>query len=281
MSQKSIFATELSGTLIVKNNFQSQKAWHPKEIYKLITGISNIKKRNLLRGYVTKSHITHHEAEIIRRANSPHDSMIVGALLKGPHGLMDEPAKKKKKTSSDLLIMNSFPPLDWKNEVCYTAGYINSVSKAATEILSAIKNLARLETLDSDYALGLLLGLGEKYGASNYLSYKLAYLRSARSLPDTLWTIVSKIENEIGHRNSPGMHFSALENLSSKISLFAIAQSRISRYVAVVNGDFRKALPLSNFIPTPLDEEDVAGFLLRATESCLQNQWGQIKLIFD
>lgn len=265
----------------MKSNFQSQKPWRPTEIYKLITAISNTRKRNILRGYVAKSHISYHEAEILRRANSPHDSMIVGALLKGPHGLIEEQSKNKKKTSSDLLSLTPFPPMDWRREVCYTAGYINSVSNDATEILAFVKNLARLETLDSDYALQLLLGLSEKHGASNYLSYKLAYLRSARSLPDTLWTIVSKIENEIGHRNNPGMHFSALENLSSKISLFAIAQSRISRYVSIVNGDFRKALPLSNFIPTPLDEDDVAGFLLRATESCLLDTIYSVLVIFN
>ncbi len=172
----------------MKNKFQSEKAWRPSEIYKLVSKISNINKRNILRGYIAKSHITHYEAEVIRKSNSLHDSLIVGALLKGPHGLLDE--QTKKKTSSDLLKMNSFPSLDWKNEVCYTAGYINSVSKTAAEVLSTIKNLARLETLDSEYALNLLLSLAEKHGASNYLSYKLAYLRSSRTLPDSLWASV-------------------------------------------------------------------------------------------
>lgn len=265
----------------MKSNFQSQKPWRPTEIYKLITAISNKKKRNILRGYVAKSQITYHEAEIMRSANSPHDSMIVGALLKGPHGLIEEQFKTKKKVSSDLLMLTPFPTIDWRSEVCYTAGYINSVGNDATEILAVIKSLARLETLDSDYVLGVLLGLSQKHGASNYLSYKLAYLRSARSLPDTLWAIVSKIENEIGHRNNPSMHFSALENLSSKISLFAIAQKRISGFVAMVNGEFRKVLPLSNFIPTPLDVDDVAGFLLRATESCLLDTIYSVLVIFN
>lgn len=277
-SQKSIFATEHSWILIMTNNFQSQKARHPTEVYKLINSIRDLRKRNILRGYVAKSSITHQEAEIIRKENSLHDCMIVGALLKGPHGLLKESSKK---TSSDLLIMTPFPPMNWRYEVCYTAGYINSACYDAVKMLSYIKKLARLETLDSDYALGLLLDLSEQYGASNYLSYKLAYLRSARNIPNTLQPILSKIEDEIGHRNNPVMHFSAIENLSSKLSLFAIAQSRISRYVSIVNGDFRKALPLSNFIPTPLDIEDVAGFLLRATESCLLDTIYSVLVIFN
>lgn len=263
----------------MRNNFQSKKAWRPTEIYKLIADIRNIRKRNLLRGYIAKPQITHHDAEIIRRENSPHDSMIAGALLKGPHGLMDEHAKKK--TSNDLFTMTSFPPIDWKNEVCFTAGYINSMNEVAIEMLLVIKSLAQLETIDSDCALRLLLDLSRKHGASNYLSYKLAYLRSARELSPMSLSLVSEIEDEIGHRDNPSMHFSALENLSSKIPLFMLAQKRISGLVARVNGDFRKSLSLSNFIPTPLDEEDIAGFLLRATESCLLDTIYAVFIIFN
>lgn len=265
----------------MKNYFQSKKARRPTEIYKLIASIRNIKKRNLLRGYISKPHITHHDAEIIRKENSPHDSMIAGALLKGPHGLMDEQAKKKKRTSNDLFTMTSFPPIDWRSEVCFTAGYINSMNEVATEMLHVIKSLARLETIDSDCALRFLLDLSKKHGASNYLSYKLAYLRSARELSPMSLSLVSEIENEIGHRDNPGMHFSALENLSSNIPLFMLAQKRISGLVARVNGDFRKSISLSNFIPTPLDEEDIAGFLLRATESCLLDTTYAVFIVFN
>lgn len=265
----------------MKNNLQKSKVSRPAEIYKLITAIRNIKKRNLLRGFITKIQIRHHDAGIIRKENSPHDSMIVGALLKGPNGLLNEQSIKKKRTSKDLFTMTSFPPLDWRSEVCYTAGYMNSMNEAVTEMLHIIKSLARLETMDSDCALRLLLDLSKKHGASNYLSYKLAYLRSTRALSAISLSFVSEIEDEIGHRYTPGMHFSALENLSSIISLFVVAQRGISGLGARVKGDFRKAYSLSNFIPTPLDEQDVAGFLLRATESCLLDTVFSILVIFN
>jgi hypothetical protein len=263
----------------VKNNFQSIKPWRPPEIYKLMADIRNIRKRNLLRGYIAKTQITHHDAEIIRRQNTPHDSMIAGALLKGPHGLLDE--QEKKKTSKDLFTITSCPPIDWRNEVSFTAGYINSMSEVAIEILKVIKSLARLETMDSDCGLRLLLDLSKNHGASNYLSYKLAYMKCAGELSAMSLRLVSEIEDEIGHRDNPGMLFSALENLSSKISLFVVAQRRISELVAKVNGDFRKALTLSNFIPTPLNEGDVSGFLLRATESCLMDTIYSVIVIFN
>ncbi|MCY1211543.1 hypothetical protein D9M72_232560 [compost metagenome] len=177
--------------------------------------------------------------------------------------------------------MTGFPAIGWKNEVAYTAGYINSIGATAIEFLDRIKSLAGLERLHADHALSLLLDLSKKHGASNFLSYKLAYLRSARDLPPTLLGIVSQIEEEIRHRDNAGLHFSALENLSSKISLFVVAQRRVSGLVARVEGNFRKAISLSNFIPTPLDENDISGFLLRATESCLLDSVHAIVVIFN
>ncbi|NVZ67077.1 hypothetical protein HX867_33735, partial [Pseudomonas gingeri] len=141
------------------------------------------------------------------------------------------------------------------------------VGEAAIQMLHIIKTLASIESMTSESALELLLDYSEKYGASNYLSYKLAYLRSSRELSSTSLNLVSQIEEEISHRGNAGFHFSALENLNSKISLFVVAKRRVSGLVGRVNGDFRKAISLSNFIPTPIDEKDIAGFLLRATES--------------
>lgn len=254
---------------MVTIQFKSRKAWRPARIFNLIARVRDLKKRNLLRGYSAKQNIAPSDIEAIRHGNSPHDSVIVGAILKGPDGISYRQNQGAKKTATDLFVMTSFPAMDWRNEVCYTAGYINSVGQPALDLLRTIRPLAKLEALDTTTALGILHGLSKVYGASNFLSYKLAYLRSSRNLSATELSVVSQIEDEICHRNNAGLHFSALENLSSKISLFVVAQRRISGLISKVNGDFRRALSLSNFIPTPLNEDDVAGFLLRATESCL------------
>jgi hypothetical protein len=251
------------------------------DVYKLISNVRNLDKRNLLRGYSSKPNISNQEIEIIRKGNSSRDSAIIGALLNGRNGLREDARKMGKRTSNDLFAMTGFPALNWKNEVSYTTGYINSMSDIAVAMLSDISKLIRLENVESELALNILLEISAKYGASNYVSYKLAYLRSARDLPPALLGVVTKIEDEIEHRKNPGMHFSALENLSSKISLFGVAQRRISGLVGRVNGDFRKALALSNFIPTPLDEEDAASFLLRATESSLLDVVYSTLIIFN
>jgi hypothetical protein len=207
--------------------------------------------------------------QALRDGNSPHDSVIVGAILKGPDGISYRHRQSEKRTASELAVMTGFRALDWRNEVCYTAGYLNSVGQPAIDLLRTIRPLANLDTLDSAEALDILHGLSKKYGASNFLSYKLAYLRSSRKLSTVESTVVSQIEDEMSHRDNAGLHFSALENLSSKISLFVVAQRRKSGLISNVDGQFRKSVSLSNFIPTPVSENDAAGLLLRATESCL------------
>lgn len=154
-------------------------------------------------------------------------------------------------------------------ELCYTLGYLNSSAESVREILGYMKRLVFLESIAPREALLCMLELTRNFGASNYLSFKLAYLRSSHALTASNAKLVSEIEREIDHRSNLGMHFSALENVSSKISLFLVAQRRVSGLVGKVNGDFRRALSLSNFVPTPLNNDDLAGFLLRASESSL------------
>ena len=261
--------------------FGHKKSWRPASIYRLISNVKNIEKRNLLRGYIAKSTISQSDIESIRSGKSYHDSMIAGAILKGPNGLREDKKNSIKKTSGDLFTLTTFPSVDWKNEASYTVGYINSMPEMACEMLEFIKRLVRIEHIESSEALEILLSLSKKYGASNFLSFKLAYLRSARDLSPSLLAKVSQIEDEISHRDNAGFHFSALENVSSKISLFVVAQRRISGLVGRVNGDFRKALSLSNFIPTPLDEDDAAGFLVRSTESCFLDTLHSLIVIFN
>ncbi|MBI3728401.1 MAG: hypothetical protein HY254_08735 [Burkholderiales bacterium] len=265
-------------------SFYKDRLGRPAELFKLIANVRNIKKRNLLRGYSSKPTLSIHDAEIIRRDNSLHDSMIVGAVLRGRHGLLDAASPRKrsgKKTSADLYTLVPFTPLEWRNEVCYSAGFINSMKTRAIESLQIMQALTHLESMDPNESLNSLLELARTHGASNFLSYKLAYIRSTRDLSPQLTELVAEIENEICHRGSPGLHFSALENLSSKISLFIVARRRISGLTDRVQGDFRRSLALSNFIPTPLDETDVAGFLLRATESSLIDALYSVLIIFN
>lgn len=251
------------------------------DIYRSISRVGNVSKRNVVRGYAVKTNLTTRNIDNIRSRNSLKDITIIGGILKGPNGLADGDQNKIKKTSDNLFTLVDVKPLDWKHEVCYTAGCINAHGDTAIDMLEIIKSFAFFEEMDVNTALKLILDISKKHGASNFLSYKLAYLKVFKEISAESLSLVSEIESEFHHRENAGLHFSALENLSSKISLFEAAQRRVGGLVGRVNGDFRKALSLSNFIPTPIRYEDVSGFLLRSTESCLLDTVHSVLIIFN
>lgn len=258
--------------------FYTQKAPQNSHAHKLISKIRAPKKKNFLRGQCAKKNLTANDIREIRKNSNIYDINIIGELLKGPNGLSKT---EKKKKSIDLYNIINIPALEWKAEISYTCGYVNSSLADSIEILEFIKSLSQLSNISAEEGLGILLRLAERYGASNFLSYKLAYIRSSQELSATQLSTITKIEDEIHHKESLGMHFSALENISPKISLFQVAQRRVSASIGKVEGNFRKTIALSNFIPTPLDESDCADFLLRASESCLVDTIYSIIIIFN
>jgi len=235
-------------------------------IFKLMSQVISLEKRNLVRGYASRELRVTSEIEAIRGGNSLPDIMSIGSLLKGVDGLL---GGTKKKASSDLFKFTKFAPLGWKDEIRYTAGYLNSFESECLSALDMMQSLGQIERLETNVALEAVYAFACVYGASNFLSYKLAYLRVTRQLTAPQLAKINNIEEEFAHRDKPGFHYSALENLSPRISLFLIAQRRVSGLVGKVDGELRKSYALSNFIPTPLDDKDLAAFLLRASESSL------------
>ncbi len=238
----------------------------PAIIFKLMSRVVALDKRNLVRGYASRDLRVSSEIEAIREGNSLQDIMTIGSLLKGIDGLL---GGDKKKASTDLFKFTRFRPLGWKDEIRYTAGYLNSSESECLKAVHLMQPLGQIDRLETNAALDAVHALACVYGASNFLSYKLAYLRVARQLTAPQLAKIHSIEEEFSHRDKPGFHFSALENISPRISLFLIAQRRVSSLVGKVDGELRKSYALSNFIPTPLDDEDLAAFILRASESSL------------
>lgn len=250
-------------------------------IFSLTSKVQSKTKRNLLRGLYAKDYVGSEEVEAIRANNSLHDNMLIGAAIKGPNGLLNKNTNGRKIRSADIFNIVKFPALDWKSEISYTIGYLSSEKDKCLEVLEGIKKLSGLHNSSTETFLNEIKDFSERFGASNYISYKLAYVRSSRELSVVDLSIISEIENNIEHRLMPGLHFSALENLSSKISLFVVARRRISGLASRKLDNFRNSLSLSNFIPTPVDLVDVGGYLLRATESSLVDSTSALIVLFN
>lgn len=238
------------------------------EIYLLISKIKNIKKRNLLRGYCQRGYLSSSEIEALRANNSYSDNKTIGAIIKGPGGLKEK-ANRGITKCSDLFKIKKGNCADYKSEISYLSGYLNSRISECCSIIEIIKELAYIERIDTSTALDMLLDISKNYGASNYLSFKLAYIKSSRELSPEMMRKVSNIEENTGHNDAPGFYYSALEALGSRISLFLIARRRVNGLVAKIDNDFRSAPSLQSLVSTPIDDDDLAHFLFRATENTL------------
>jgi hypothetical protein len=76
----------------------------------------------------------------------------------------------------------------------------------------------------------------------------------------------AEVEEAIGHRESPGFHMSAIENMSEAVSIFQVAKRHTNTMHDKVDGSFRRSIHLSNLVPTPVSDRDCASFVLRATQ---------------
>lgn len=251
-----------------------------QKMHNLISTITSNKKRNLIRGYALNDYLSLQEKENARKNNSFRDNMLIGAILK-IIGNTKKDDEHLKRTSKEIYTMTSVTPLDLQNEIAYTIGYVNTFKHESLEALKIIKSLAYITEDTVSDALNKIYEASNIYGASNYLSYKLAFIRISNTLSATELTTATKIEDEFEHQNSEGLHYSALENLDCKISFFDVVNKRISALKNKINGNFRKAISLGNFIPTPIYEKDIAQFLLRATESSLIDTIHSIIIIFN
>lgn len=250
-------------------------------IFKLVSIIKDKQKKNLIRGHLNIGKISKRAAEEIRKNSSAHDLVIIGAILRGPNGLLNDIKISEKIKSDDVFRMTSLTPLKWKEEICYTSGYVNAFESKVINALDFIEEFAKININNTTEALEKIYELSKKIGASNYLSYKLAYIRSSRDLTSVDQDLISKIETEIVHKENPGLHFSALENISSKISLFLVARRRVSSLIGEISGDIRQSLALSNFLPTPINYSDLSGFFLRASESTLFDAVYSILILYN
>lgn len=250
------------------------------EAYRLISSIKNPVKRNLARGYVSHRTLNSTQIEELRRGNSLVDDVTVGALLKGRGGLAEK-TPGHKRVVTDLFVKVSIPPIGWRHEVCYLSGYVNSVLEDSHEALRLIKTLVLTDIQDVDELLKCLVEFSKRFGASNFISYKLAYLRSANELTAKQLTKISEIEDEIRHKDSPSFHFSAIENISSKISIFTVSQRRAASAPKRPDGNIRQSLWTSNLVPTPLCYEDLAEYLLRSTELSLIDSLFSVIVTFN
>jgi hypothetical protein len=238
--------------------------------------------RNLVRGLVAEARrgpLTQKQIDSIRGGAAELDMIAAAAILDGPGGLRERQVTGLRQ--GDVGAPHSLTPRHYMLEAAYTSGLLNSWKPEAIVAVETIEVLSRLTEVDQKDALRALSRLATAWGASNYLALKLSFAKEWFALTEADENIIDHIDRIVDHDKNPSLQYSAMENINTRISLFAVARRHTNTLLDRVNGDFRRFHNLNNLVGTPISQEDCAGFILRASETTLLDTVRAVLIIFN
>jgi hypothetical protein len=229
-------------------------------------GIRNEDTRNLVRGLLASikgSSLTPKAANLLRKEATPEDLARCATLFLGKEGAF--PFSNQKPKWNSLLRPHGLEPIAPNSEAAYTIGHLNGWVDEAVLAIESIRSLADLPTADPRDALSALQVFAGRWGASNYLAKKIAFVMalhgSTKNLGEEFRAVVAAVE-DVQH---PTPYFVALEILDLSVPYFTGANTRIQLLrTYVTGGDFRQILSLHNLAAAPLSYDDVGSFLRKA-----------------
>lgn len=227
-------------------------------------------RRNAIRGAVADARRSVPGTTLLDtvRANaSERDMTAAGAILESPDGLRKR--RVEGLLQGDIALAHALRARPANLEAAYACGFLNSWKDDTIRALETIAILGELTEVPRADALGALLGAARKWGASNYLALKVAYVKEFLELAVPERMVLAEIDELLGHAKSPMIQYSALENLKPRLSIFSVARRHTNILLDHIDGDFRRYHSLNNLVATPFSEEDCAGFLLRGVETSL------------
>lgn len=227
-------------------------------------------RRNVVRGLVAEARrypLSPAQLDTLRSAASESDMIAAATLLEAPAGLRGR--KVTGLLQKDVGQAHNRELRSTTLEIAYACGILNAWKDLSLVAIETVAVLARLSEVSSKDAIGALSQTAKTWGASNYLAYKLSYLKEFGNLDEADDEELRQIDVILGHTQSPFMQYSAMENINDKISIFQVARRHTNILMDRIDGDFRRYHILNNLLATPIDRADCAGFILRAVETSL------------
>ena len=192
---------------------------------------------------------------------------LAGSLLEGPFGLKERQVNRLRQKDIWITYEGESKPLAL--ELAYACGILNSWKSDTEKAIGTILLLSSI--LDHDYEdrCNAVKVCAKEWGASRFISYKIALLKSVDPERDPQSDILKDIDTLLGHDESPEIQYSAIENVLSSISLFSVAKRHTNTLKSKMGQNFRSRHSLSNLVATPFSEADASDFLRRNHETCL------------
>ncbi|MBM1690784.1 hypothetical protein [Sulfitobacter geojensis] len=237
--------------------------------HRLIRGFSR-ERRNDIRGalaqYLAKG-LNEKLVERIRNNSSIADMKKSAEILESSSGLKNRKAKGHK--PKDLWMSYEYPDKSLELELAYASGFLNSWAEETVEAIETIRLLSLVATVSAEDAASALKACACEWGASRYLSYKVAFLKSLGSTEQGVKNALADVDKILEHAAEPALQYSALENVVPEISLFSTARRYTNALRSQVGTKFRRSHNLNNLIATPTSEDDAAAFLHRSVQVSL------------
>lgn len=239
-------------------------------------------RRNAVRGALAdarRQKLTPATINRVRANKTEADMLAAAKMLEGPGGLRDRRNFQLKQ--ADIPLAHDLGCRSSDLEIAYACGLVNAWPDDARAAIATISILSRLSEVDIDDAIGALSETARTWGASSYLAHKMTYVREFTDLTDSHRVAFRSIDDMLGQSDSPLIQYSAYESLKPTISIFVVGKRYTNILIDHINGDFRRFYALNNIIATPISDQDVGGFLLRAVETSFIDTVRSIWLILN
>ncbi|MES2987950.1 MAG: hypothetical protein V4808_08590 [Pseudomonadota bacterium] len=195
------------------------------------------------------------------------DMVAVATILESPGGLRNR--KIVNLVDADLPIIHRSTRKGATLEAAYACGFLNAWAADTKRAINTIALLSQIKFVPEKDGRSALLATVRSWGASSYISRKVAYVKEFFEQNAEAKATLGEIDAVLDHKNTPNIQFYALEILKDNISLFTVTRRHTNILQKLAGNDFRKALSLNGLVATPISESDCAGYLLRAVETSL------------
>ncbi|MER8930701.1 hypothetical protein [Mesorhizobium sp. M0859] len=238
------------------------RARNGAHVFQALQRIADVTSRNVVRGIISRNDDAQASLPNVNllRKNVPTEALASATdVLMGKQGAY--PFTNVGHTYRSQLRLHNLEAISSQREIAFMSGRLNSWHDETLEVLGAMKTLAPLTRSDDVDALNALALFAERWGSSNFVTKKVAYIVATSANEPELQEAFAEFSKVLDHHKYPSPHYISMEALDMNFPYFDTLTSRIRVALRFLDDDFRKILPLFNVCPTPISEADIGAFL--------------------